>query len=179
MSRYSSRDLAVIAIFAAVNFVAMKLTGPVHPLLPFSTLALFGWLYAFLAVFPYRATGKVGVAGLSVLIGYLLVYATGPFPPFLFQAIVGPALMEAAIASAHALRVGRGAAPLAAVGASYMLGRILGALLGAYLFIPSILHLVSEFAVPFASLVVVPAVAEGAIGAAIAHRIYAGRVARR
>ncbi|MDP7982057.1 MAG: hypothetical protein ACP5G6_06350 [Conexivisphaera sp.] len=179
MTLYTSRDLAIIAVFAAVNFVVMKLTGPIHPFLPFSTLAIFGWLFAFIAVFPYLATGKVGAAGLSVFVGYMLVYATGPFPPFLFQTIVGPALMEVAIGAAVGLRARRGAAAAGLAGGSYMLGRVAGGVLGAYLFLPSIVHVILEFLAPFTSLIVVPAVVEGIIGGIVAQRVYASRVVRR
>lgn len=179
MALYTSRDLAIIAVFAAVNFVVMKLTGPIHPFLPFSTLAVFGWLFAFLAVFPYLATGKVGAAGLSVFIGYILVYATGPFPPFLFQTVLGPALMEAAIGGAAILGARRGTAVTGLVGGSYMLGRVAGGVLGAYLFLPPIVHIIQEFLVPFTSFIVAPAIVEGVVGGIVAHRVYVSRVVRR
>ncbi len=179
MALYTSRDLATIAVFAAVNFVVMKLAGPIHPFLPFSTLAIFGWLFAFIAIFPYLATGKVGAAGLSVFIGYIIVYATGPFPPFLFQTLLGPALMEAAIGMATIIRARRGAVTAGLVGGSYMFGRVVGGVLGAYLFLPPIVHVIQAFLVPFVSFVVAPAIVEGVVGGIVAQRVYASRVVRR
>ncbi len=60
-----------------------------------------------------------------------------------------------------------------------MLGRVAGGVLGAYLFLPSIVHVILEFLAPFISLIVVPAVVEGIIGGIVAQRVYASRVVRR
>lgn len=143
---FSARDLSVIAVFSAMQFVLQYFAGRIT-FIPGAERPIVAFPVAFMAAITYLRVQKIGAIGITTLVtGILMLFMSG-FPPVIFEWIGATIGAEAVVIVGHGLKGRCGALCLSLAGGFLMLGRGIGVTVGLFIFLPvAVLHNVATLA---------------------------------
>ncbi len=134
----SSRDLATIAIFAAVLFVMNFFTARSLSFLPGAQRTPLAFPLGFITATVYLITRKPGIVGTTWLISFIFLFMTDPFPPMLFGFVIGAIAAESIIMIKHFIfKQEMGKLSISLMAGTFMLAWGIGVTIGLLLFFPS------------------------------------------
>jgi len=122
---FTARDLSVIAVFSAMQFVLQYFAGRIT-FIPGAERPIVAFPVAFMAAITYMHVQKIGAIGITTFItGILMLFVSG-FPPVIFEWIGATVGAEATVILGHLLRKKCGKICLSLAGGFLMLGRGVG-----------------------------------------------------
>lgn len=150
---FTERDLSVIAVFSAMQFVLQYFAGRIT-FIPGAERPLVAFPVAFMAAMTYMCVRKIGAIGITTLVTGILMLIVSGFPPVIFEWIGATVGAEATVIFGHLLKGKCGKICLSLVGGFLMLGRGIGVTIGLLIFLPAaVLHHVATQALLYTYIV--------------------------